>query len=317
MRIEDLLGRAAALRPARALLTAVELDLFTALHERPLSPAELAKALGASERGVDALATALAAEGLLERRSDGAIAATADAVRLLSRRSPEWSAAPLFHENEAAARWARLTEAVRAGRAPDVPARGPQQLLAEKLAIHQRDLATADALAAALPLGGKKRVLQLGGGPGTLLAAILRAHPEATAVLFDLPLALDVARKVLPKDLVKDGRLKLKAGSLIEDIPPLGFELVLATDVLEHQDDAGARRILQRAKEALLGGGTLAARLPWDDPLGALGILAETASGRVHPRGDVEAWLRDLGFEDVRAAPGASGFVLATKREPV
>lgn len=308
MNFERLVDLVRGFQPARVLLTAVELDLFTVLDEKALPLAELARACGASERGMSALVTALAGLGVLERRPDGTFAAAPAAARALSRHSPEWRGSFAFHDNDQWKRWSELTEAVRSGKPASLP-RAPQELLAAELALHHLQVGIADAIAAALPLGGKRRILDLGGAPGTIVAALLRRDPGATATIVDLSLALDVAKKVLPKEWVKDGRVKLRAGNLLEDTPPVGFELVLLSDVLRLFDPAEARRVLLRARESLVPGGELAVRDCWLDPertapggaaLESVNLLVNTAGGRVHTRAEALGWIAALGLEDPR-----------------
>ncbi len=292
--------------PARALLTAVELDVFTRLDERPLALADLASAIGASERGTAALAAALMDLGLVERRPDGAFAAVPEAARALSRRSADWRGAVAFQANDLWKRFSALTDCVRTGAPPAFPARSAQDVIAATLAVHHATVDRADAIAALLPLGGKKRLLDLGGGPGTIAAALLRAHPDATATIVDLPHALDVAKKLLPKEWIAAGRVRLKAQNLLEDVPPAGFDLALLSDVLSHFDPAEARRILLRAREALVPGGALAIRDAFEGGpragLRALGLLVETAAGRPLRREEALEWVAALGFTEPRWA---------------
>lgn len=296
---ERLLDLLRGFRAPRALLTAIELDLFTLLDEGPRAAADLARVAGASERGVEALLGALAALGLIERRAGGTYANVPEVGRALSRKSPEWRGAAGFRENDLFARWARLSECVRTGRPPEV-LRAEREVLAIQLARHHDALPAADAIAAALPLEGKKRVIDLAGGTGTIAAALLRLHPGATATIVDLPLVLDVAKRVLPKEWLKEGRLRLRAGNLIEDMVPAGFELALVSDVLSGYAPAEARRVLRRARDALVPGGHLAVRDRFEPGLRALDLLVDTPAGRVHARAEVEEWTRQAGFADSR-----------------
>ena len=302
MTLEELETLIAGFEPARAVLTAVELDLFTALDGKALGVPEIARAIGASERGVAALGEALVGLGLLERREGGALTASADAARLLSRTQPTWRGGVALHANDLWRRLSPLTECVRSGRPAPLP-REPQEIMAAQLALHHGKVDLAEAIAAALPLGGKKRVLDVGAGPGTIVAAILRRDPEATATLLDRALALDVARKVLPKAWVKDGRVKLKTGDVLEDLLPAGFDLVLVSELVSHLEPVEVRRVLQRAREALVEGGTVAIRDRWADPgdaaagLAGLERLVEAPGGRLHARAEIEAALVEAGFE--------------------
>lgn len=78
-----------AFQRTAAIRAAVELDLFTAIAEGHVTPAALARARGASERGVRVLCDALAVMGFLEKRAGG-YALTGDSAAFLDRRSPAY-----------------------------------------------------------------------------------------------------------------------------------------------------------------------------------------------------------------------------------
>ncbi|GIW72685.1 MAG: hypothetical protein KatS3mg102_2227 [Planctomycetota bacterium] len=313
--------------PARIVLTAVELDLFTVLEQRgPLGPVELGRALGASERGTVALAEALVALGLLERTAQGAFAATEPARRTLSRHSPHWRAAPLLHLGALWRSWSELTEVVRTGRPP---AREPErkEQLAFQLAMHHLKLDRAEAIARALPLGGSKRVLDLGGGAGTIAAALLRLDPAVEVTLYDLHLALDVAKKLWPREWIEAGRLRLKAGDMLQDLLPAGFDLVLLSDVIHMFEPVEVRRLFARVRDSVVGGGLIAVRDffldedrsgPVAAAVFAVNMLVATPAGRVYTRGEVGQWLEQAGFTapEERAAEGDAEHRILLARKP-
>src|SRR5262245_1211112 len=75
---------------SKALLSAVELDLFTRLADGPLGAEELVARLGLAGRGTHDFFDALVSLGLLDRDSAGRYANAQDAVRYLNRRSPSY-----------------------------------------------------------------------------------------------------------------------------------------------------------------------------------------------------------------------------------
>lgn len=90
---------------------------------------------------------------------------------------------------------------------------------------------------------GISSVMDVGGGQGQLLAGVLRAHPNLSGILFDLPQALDGARAALEPSEVWP-RCRLLPGSFLET-PPEPVDLYLLKHVLHNWSDSDCRRILR------------------------------------------------------------------------
>jgi 2,7-dihydroxy-5-methyl-1-naphthoate 7-O-methyltransferase len=91
-------------------------------------------------------------------------------------------------------------------------------------------------------------IVDVGGGQGTLLAAILKAHPRLHGHLLDLePTASDARRTFSAHDL--DERTQVTAGSFFDPLPA-GADAYLLCDILHDWDDEHAHRILARCAQA-------------------------------------------------------------------
>jgi hypothetical protein len=106
------------------------------------------------------------------------------------------------------------------------------------------------AAIAALPLDGTGTIVDVGGADGTMLAAILAAHPHLHGVLFDLPHVITGAPAILARHGVGD-RAECAGGDFLEAVPP-GGDAYLASLVLHDWPERQARRIL--ANIAAAGG---------------------------------------------------------------
>jgi len=106
------------------------------------------------------------------------------------------------------------------------------------------------AAIASLPLDGTKMIVDVGGADGTVLAAILTAHPQLRGVLFDLPHVITDAPGTLARHGVED-RAECAGGDFLESVPP-GGDAYLLSFVLHDWPDDQARRIL--ANVAAAGG---------------------------------------------------------------
>ena len=98
------------------------------------------------------------------------------------------------------------------------------------------------AAIASLPLDGTHTIVDVGGADGTVLAAILAAHPHLRGVLFDLPHVITAAPQTLARHGVED-RAECVGGDFFESVPA-GGDAYLLSLVLHDWPDQQAQRIL-------------------------------------------------------------------------
>jgi len=101
-----------------------------------------------------------------------------------------------------------------------------------------------------LPLDGTHTIVDVGGADGTVLAAILAAHPHMRGVLFDLPHVITDAAETLARHGVED-RVDCVGGDFFESVPASG-DAYLVSVVLHDWADQQAQHIL--ANIAAAGG---------------------------------------------------------------
>ena len=92
-------------------------------------------------------------------------------------------------------------------------------------------------------------MVDVGGGQGGLLSAILAANPEVRGVLFDLPHVAAMAQQHLESAGLASRSLA-SAGDFFKEVPP-GGDLYLLRKVIHDWDDENARRILRACRAAL------------------------------------------------------------------
>ncbi len=98
-------------------------------------------------------------------------------------------------------------------------------------------------------------VADIGGGNGTLLAAVLDAHPQVRGILFDTAAGLDEAPAVLDGAGVSD-RCRLAAGDFFDAVPE-GADAYLLKSVIHDWDDDRSVAILRNCRAAMPPGGTV------------------------------------------------------------
>jgi SAM-dependent methyltransferase len=147
--------------------------------------------------------------------------------------------------------------------------------LAQKFqaAMSERTAAFAPGVAAGYDFSPMRIVADIGGGKGTLLAAILRAHGHLRGVLFDRRPVVADAAQVFRAAGVAD-RCEIVAGDFFQGVPD-GADAYLLANVLHDWDNADAVRILGACRRAMAKDGRvlIIERLIPDNPADAVPVL--------------------------------------------
>ena len=106
----------------------------------------------------------------------------------------------------------------------------------------------AIAVAGAYDWAALGDVVDVGGGDGSLLIALLRAHPTLRGTVIDLASAVESATRALGAAGLSDRGLA-QTGSFFEPLPPGGSGYILSR-ILHDWDDGDVRRILERCADA-------------------------------------------------------------------
>jgi SAM-dependent methyltransferase len=105
-----------------------------------------------------------------------------------------------------------------------------------------------------LPLGGHRRLLDIGGNSGELARQALARHPQLTAVVADLPAVCALGRRHLAQ-APERARVVFVALDALTDPLPTDCDLVCFKSMLHDWPEAQARTLLSRAVAALRPGG--------------------------------------------------------------
>ncbi|MFB4307623.1 methyltransferase [Actinomadura sp. GTD37] len=249
-------------------------DLVTPMAIRVAATLRLADHIAAGRRTAEALAGAVDAEpdalgrlmghlvtaGVLSREEDGAYGLTGMGERLRDD-APGGVRATLDLEGaigHADLCFVELLHTVRTGE-PAFPRRYGRTFWADLSADSERGAsfdslmggrlaAEAPAVAAAYPWGELGRVVDAGGGDGSLLIAILRAHEELRGTVVDLAGPVARAEAAIARAGLGE-RADARAGSFFDALPAGAGGYVLS-GVLHDWDDDDARRILRRCADA-------------------------------------------------------------------
>ncbi len=248
---------------AQAITAAAELGIADALADGPLTGGELAAAVGADAGAVRRLLRALIGRGIFRQRRDGRYELNPLAEALRSDADVSLAGmARLVGAPQQRDHWSGLTQAIRSGRSVVSELRGKPffEYLADEPELSEifnkamtstSDLSTAP-LVAAYDFSGFSTIVDVGGGHGRLLAAILNTAPHARGILFDQPQVVAGAMAELREHRVEE-RVRIVEGSFFEDDIPAGDAYVLKNIIHDWPDDE-AVRILANVRKAAAPG---------------------------------------------------------------
>lgn len=311
---------------AFTLHAAVELDLFSAIAAGAASASEVAGQIDADPRATAMLLNALAAMGLIAKDGDR-YHNTEESRRFLVRSSTDYVGYMIRHHHHLVAGWSRLDEAVRTGRPVRAGASFEDPEVRHNFLMGMFNLASmlAPQVARRIDLAGRRRLLDLGGGPGTYAVHFCRHYESMEAVVFDRPETRPVAEAIISR-FGLEGRIRFQGGDYRQGPLPDGFDVVWVSHILHAESPSICADLMAAIYAALSPGGMvlihdflLSESLdgPLFPALFSLNMLQGTDGGQTYSRGQVEAMLTAAGFTDVAAvkldSPNDSGIVTATK----
>jgi hypothetical protein len=317
---------------SKALLSAIEIGVFTHLADAPLSLGELTARVKIHRRSARDFFDALVALGMLER--DGERYFNTPATdRFLDRRKPSYIGGVLEMAN---ARlypfWGALTEALRTGEPQNEAKQGrdlfdelyrnPQALSQFLRAMTGISLGSAAAIADKFPWRDSKSFVDVGTAQGALAVTVARAHAHLTGIGFDLP-AVRPHFEAFVAGQGLSSRLSFSGGDFFADPLPRA-DVVVMGHILHDWGLERKRLLISKAHEALPNGGALIVyETIIDDErrrnalglLMSLNMLIETREGFDYTAADCIGWMEQAGFGEARVEPlaGPESMVIAIK----
>lgn len=289
--------------------TAEELGVFERLGRGPAALDALAEDLGLSPRGLSILLGALVELDLVRSEPDGRWALTGLARgHLLDPDTPDY-------QGDAFRLWLRnirgwavdLPGSVASGEPPGEEEDDPEE---RRAALEEFQAAMANKSPELVEqvvdgclerVSSPRRVLDLGGGPGTFTREFVRRGLDA--VLFDRP---EVVEHVADSyELAGIHEITLVGGDFLEELPEGEFDVVLLANITHIFDPDANADLIRRLAPRIRRGGVLAimdfvrGREPFAS-LFAVTMLLNTERGNTYSLPEYERWLRDAGLSRVR-----------------
>jgi hypothetical protein len=304
---------------SKALLSAVELDLFTELAAAPLDAETLRRRLRLHPRGARDFFDALVALGLLER-SDGTYSNVPETDHFLDRNKPSYVGGMLHLANTRHySVWGSLTEALRTGRPQNGVKEGedlfdsayadPASIAQYARAMTGHSLPTVRALARRFPWADYRTFIDIGTAEGGLPVEIARAYPQLDGGGLDLPQLRPVFEAYVRRHGL-DGRLRFYAADFLERPLPSADVLVMG-HILHDWNLEIKRELVAKALAALPKGGVLIVYDQMIDDerranaaglLMSLNMLLRTQGGFDYTGADCVRWMYAAGFGEASRA---------------
>jgi hypothetical protein len=324
---ENLLTTARQFQSASVIVAAAELDLIPALAERAMNARDLARQLTLDERATTMFADVLTALGLLQKER-GEYRPAAGIAALFDENTAGNVVSMLRHQANCLRSWAQLARVVTGGTRYDRTAsvRGYDEdrrsfIEAMEVASH---LAAPKVVTSLGPLPFKK-LLDIGGGPGTWTRAFLDGNPEMRAIYYDLPEVVPIARRHFETHGLLE-RVELVPGDFYQDESfPQGADLAWISAITHQNSREQNRELYTKVHEALAPEGSIFVRdmvmsddhvSPTAGAMFAINMLVNTEAGGTFSFAEQREDLATAGFQDptVREGTREMDWVIQAKK---
>lgn len=306
---QEVLDIARTFQPACILTAAADLDVFSPLHEKPMTAQALASKLGTNPRATTILLDALVALEFLTKQ-ESVYSVPDDVAELLTEKSANNVLPMVRHLANCLRRWSQLSRVTQIGK----PAECGPSIRGE--AADQADFIggmhnisgpiAADVTAKLQPLKFG-HLLDIGGASGTWTIAFLRAVPEAKATLFDMPPVISLAEQRIAEAGLGD-RVTLVPGDFYTDELPYGADMAWLGAICHQNSREQNRALFAKVHKALKDGGIVVIRDVVMDPshtspecgaLFAVNMLVATEGGGTYTFDEYRQDLCEAGFGEV------------------
>ncbi len=317
---------------SKALLSAVELGVFTELARGPMDGETLRARLGLHRRAARDFFDALVALGMLQR-NDGHYGNTPECDLFLDRAKPSYIGGLLEMANARLFKhWGNLTRGLKSGEPQNEVSQAedsfaelysdPARLKQFLSAMTGISMGTARALAQLFPWESFKTFLDVGGAQGCMSVQLALAHPHLTGGEFDLPVVRPIFEEYVESFKLAQ-RLRFYPGNFF-DSPLPNADVIIMGHILHDWDLEQKRMLIGKAHDALPQGGALIIyEAVIDDDrrrnafglLMSLNMLIETKGGFDFTGADCRGWMHEAGFKETRVEPlcGPDSMVIGLK----
>ena len=234
--------------------------------QKPQSVTTLAKATKTNEDALYRLLRMLASVGVFSQNNAHEIGLTEISNLLRTDVANSLNAyAIMMSENGLWQNWGQMIYSVETGKTSQEKVHGmgsfeyltqnPQAGEIFNRAMTSLSQADVSHIVNAYDFSSARKIVDIAGGQGLLLAGILKAYPKAEGILFDLPYTIEQARSVLKKEGVA-GRVELLSGDFFESLPA-GAAYYMMKHIINDWDDEHYGKIIENIRNSMAKNGKL------------------------------------------------------------
>ena len=299
---------------SRALITAIELDIFSPIARGENTVDQIAKATHASEKGISRLLDVLVTMGYLsKKRSRYALKGIPSTFAMIAK-GPLWGTVQLVRDTWHS--WSGLTEAVKSGEpwSNEETTEAGERVLSKLVdSLFFSHYATSRSLAKHfVSMNGHRlsRILDVGAGSAVWSIPFAQALPDVEITALDLPGVLPVTRRFTDRFHVSQKYRYLAGDVRLADLGEENYDLVLLGQVLHSIGAESSQILLRKVFHALRPGGRvfLSETMPKNDRTGpilpllfGLNMLLYSRDANVFTRAEYGRWMKRAGFKKIDA----------------
>jgi ubiquinone/menaquinone biosynthesis C-methylase UbiE len=319
---EPILKIATGFMAAKQLFAASEIGLFEALAEGPAALEELAGKTKVPARTVGIVAAAMVSLGLIDQ--EGGRYRNSEAAATFLAGKPGHDVRPVlrFFDSICYPLWESFADAVRSGEGQaqfGKFTRQQQQIFSG--GVEALTAPVAASLADVYDFSGHKRLLDVGGGTGSFLLAVLRRYPGLNGTLFELPGACAVARQRLSAE-PEGRRIDVVEGDVFKTQLPADHDVLLVANTVHVLSAPHNLELMSKMRATVQKGARLLLVDFWtnpthtDPPAAALmsgEFLVMAGEGQAYSEQEADHWLEKTGWHKHERKPlaGMSSVIVA------
>jgi hypothetical protein len=319
---EPIMKVAMGFMAAKHLFVASEVGLFEALAAGPATIEELASQTGVPSRTIAIAAAAMVSLGLIEQ--DGVHYQNGEpaAAFLAGKPGPDLRPMLRFFDQISYPTWQKLADAVRTGN-------GQAQF--GKFDKRQQEIFSAGvesfsgpgaaALATNYDFGRHRKVLDVAGGTGSFLVAVLKRHANLRGTLFELPGPCAVARQKLA-NLPEGSRIDIVEGDVFKDALPAHHDALIVANTAHVFSVPHNIELMRKIRTGVQPGARLLLVDLWTDPshtqpgpaaLISGEFLVISGEGQAYSEQEADTWLGQTGWKKIEKTPlaGPTSLIVA------
>jgi hypothetical protein len=319
---EPIIKVAMGFMAAKHLFVASEVGLFEALAAGPATIEELASRTSIPSRTIAITAAAMVSLELIEQNGDRYQNGEPAAVFLAGKRGPDLRPMLRFFDQISYPTWQRFLDAVRTGNGQAQFGKfDKRQQEIFSAGVESFSGPAAAALASSYDFGHHRKVLDVAGGTGSFLVAVLKCHANLRGTLFELPGPCAVARQKLAK-LPEGSRIDVVEGDVFRDPLPAEHDALIVANTAHVFSVAHNIELMHKMRAGVQPGTRLLLVDLWTNPshtqpgpaaLISGEFLVISGEGQAYSEQEADTWFGQTGWKKIEKTPlaGPTSLIVA------